>query len=136
MKVAISHAPSGKSVIGPRSTLWRPWPRNPGRSAKPATGTVTMPPISAPSPTVMLSRKRLRGYRSAVGTGRPSATALAASRFSASTATCSSWCRCIASRIQRNPKMIVITAPIEPISSGSMMRPTRMTAMPTANPSG
>ena len=42
-----------------------------GSSAKPATGTVTTPPISAPSPMVMLSRKRLRGYRSAVGDRPP-----------------------------------------------------------------
>ena len=85
MKVAISHCPSGNSVIGPRSTSWRPCARNDGSSAKPATGTVTMPPITAPSPTVMLSRKRLRGKRSVGGAGRPSATAVAASRFSAST---------------------------------------------------
>jgi hypothetical protein len=59
MKVAMYQLPSTKSESGPRSTEWPFWPRKDGRIAKPATGTVTMPPISPPSPSVAPSRKRL-----------------------------------------------------------------------------
>ena len=64
MNVAMNHLLSGKALRRPRSTSWRFCPRNDGSSAKPATGTVTTPPMTAPRPSVEASRKRLRGKRS------------------------------------------------------------------------
>src|SRR5262245_1878600 len=61
-KVAITNWFSGKFVIGPRSTFFGCWFTNAGATMKPSTGTVTMPPINAPSPRVEASRKTLRGY--------------------------------------------------------------------------
>ena len=73
MNVAMYHCPSAKSVTGPRSTLCCFWPRNAGRSAKPATGTVMMPPITPPRPSVAPSRNLLRGNARRLGAASPAA---------------------------------------------------------------
>jgi len=42
----------------------------------------------------------------------------------------------VASRAQRKPKTMAITPPIDEISSGLMISPTRTTTMPIAKPIG
>jgi hypothetical protein len=59
--VAITNWFSGKLVIGPRSTFFGCWLTNAGATMKPIAGTATMPPISAPRPSVEASRKTDRG---------------------------------------------------------------------------
>ena len=135
MNVAMYHWPSVKSATGPRSTSCRFWPRNPGRTAKPATGTVTMPPMTPPSPRVAPSRNLLRGKRSPSlvngDAGGPAARPAPPRRGPA-------WPRssAVASRAQRTPKTMAIAPPMVEIQSGLMIRPTRRTAMPMAKPSG
>ena len=51
--VAITNSPSGKFSIGPRSTSCSSWFVNDGRTAKPRTGSVIAPPITAPRPSVV-----------------------------------------------------------------------------------
>src|SRR3954471_19355494 len=145
--VAMYHWLSGNIEIGPRSTLCCSWPRKDGRSAKPATGSVIRPPIAAPRARVLPSRKTLRvtavsgtGTRatpcwSAGGAVIPSPASVI-SRRSGSTTIGSPRSSAVASRAQRMPKTMAITAPIVEISSGLMMSPTRTTTIPIAKPIG
>src|SRR3954469_8013177 len=147
MNVAMYHWLSLKLESGPRSTLCCSWPRKDGRSAKPATGRVIKPPIAAPRPSVAPSRKTLRvtavsgtGTRatpcwSAGGAVIPSPASFI-SRRSGSTTIGSPRSSAVASRAQRMPKTMAIAAPIDEISSGLMMSPTRTTTMPMAKPIG
>src|SRR3954453_17542701 len=147
MNVAMYHWFRGNIEIGPRSTLCCSWPRKDGRSAKPATGRVIKPPIAAPRPRVAPSRKTLRvtavsgtGTRatpcwSAGGAVIPSPASFI-SRPSGSTTIGSPRSSAVASRAQRMPKTMAIAAPIDEISSGLMMSPTRATPMPIAKPIG
>src|SRR6476659_8033721 len=139
MKVAMNHLPSGNLSIGPRSTLCCVWPRNPGRTAKPATGSVIRPPIAAPRPRVAPSRKTLRvtalsGTSSSV---TPCGAAVVAwSRRSSSTATGCPRRSAVASRAQRIAKTMAIAALIDEISSGLTISPTSRTTIPIAKPIG
>src|SRR3954469_24784814 len=147
MNVAMYHWFRGNIEIGPRSTLCCSWPRKDGRSAKPATGRVINPPIATPRPRVAPSRKTLRvtavsgtGTRatpcwSAGGAVIPSPASFI-SRRSGSTTIGSPRSSAVASRAQRMPKTMAIAAPIDEISSGLMMSPTRTTTMPMAKPIG
>jgi len=138
--VATNHSPSGNMESGPRSTLCCFWPRNPGRTAKPATGTVMRPPITPPRPSVAPSRKRLRvTVVSATGAGMTSCWPVGDalnSRRSGSTTIGSPRSSAVASRAQRKPKTIAIAPPIDEISSGLITRPTRTTTIPIAKPMG
>ena len=58
------------------------------------------------------------------------------SRTSASTAGTARRISSVASRAQRKPKTTAITAPADDTQTGLTIRPTRMTAMPMANPMG
>ncbi len=142
VNVAMNHLLSGKAVSGPRSTSWRFCPRKEGSSANPATGTVTIPPISPPMPSVAPSRKRLRGNRSpGRGFGMPASPVVVGggpvhSRTSAATGGTCRRISVVAARAHRKPKTTAITAPAVAIHTGLTISPTRMTAMPTANPSG
>src|SRR5690349_5281568 len=147
MNVATNQSPTPKDESGPRSTLCCFWLRNDGRSAKPATGTVMIPPITPPSPRVAPSRKRLRVTVAGSTRGRatpcwsaggaviPSPASFIWRRSGSTTSDCPR-SSAVASRAQRTPKTIAITAPIDEISSGLITSPTRTTTMPIAKPIG
>ena len=78
MNVAIRHSPSGYSSSGPRSTSPWPWSMNAGATMKPRAGSVTMPPITAPRPSVDAARNVLRPYRSSSSPAAAGGTAGAA----------------------------------------------------------
>ena len=146
-RVVPARRPRVDSSTGPRSTLWPFWPRNDGSSANPATGTVTMPPMTAPRPSVAPSRNRLRGNFSpgsgggiaaspTVAGGAAATSAGVASRTSAVTVGTERRISDVAPRAQRKPKTIAMAAPIVATHSGLTISPTSATAMPTAKPSG
>ena len=62
MNVVITNVPSGKFVIGPRSTSFVsiPSPVNEGSTAKPSDGSMTPAPITPPRPIVASVRKPAR----------------------------------------------------------------------------
>src|SRR5690242_16679079 len=59
--VVTMNFPSGYCEIGPRLWSFRPCLRNEGATAKPSTGAVIRPPMTAPTPIVAPSRNRERG---------------------------------------------------------------------------
>ena len=114
---------------------------------KPIAGTVTSPPMTAPSPRVDASRNLLRGNRSpGAGSGiaaSPRCAGIAGavdvggtSRRSGSIGSGTRPYSIVASRAQRKPKMTAIAAPIGAISVGLTISPTRMHATPAANAIG
>ncbi len=105
------------------------------------------PPITPPRPSVAPSRKRLRvtAVSGTCGSATPCWSAGGAvipspasriSRLSGSMTSGSPRSSAVASRAQRKPKTMAIAPPIDEISSGLMMSPTRTTTMPIANPMG
>jgi hypothetical protein len=114
----------------------------------PTAGTVTRPPITPPSPSVAPSRNRLRGKRSpgsgsgiaasprSAGIGGASVDSRGPPRSGSIAATGSPRNSLVASRAHRNPQATAITAPIGTTTIGLMISPTRMHAIPAANPIG
>src|SRR5581483_7323333 len=140
--VVIMNLPDGNSEIGPRSMSWNVWPSNDEATSSPTGGTVTTPPISAPSPSVAPSRKRLRGKRSpASGSGIPAGPAVAGGAGPVSAAGAggggggATRTPAVRSRTHRNPNTSAITPPTA--TAGQLtIRPTRTHATPTAKPTG
>ena len=62
VNVVITNVPSGKFVIGPRSTsvVSTPSPVNDGSTAKPSDGRMTAAPMTPPRPIVASVRKPAR----------------------------------------------------------------------------
>ena len=56
----MTYSPSGKFSIGPRSASSSSMFVNEGRTMNPTTGSVTIAPIAAPTPSVDASRNRER----------------------------------------------------------------------------
>jgi hypothetical protein len=141
----IRNCPSGKSESGPRSIGLNFWPSTEEATIMPSGGIVTIPPISAPRPSVENSRNLLRGKRSpGAGGGAPAGPAVAGganpSRAAAgaggggggSSTRSSPFER---SRTQRNPKTSAIAPPTA--TAGQLtISPTRTHATPMANPTG
>src|SRR4030088_587173 len=115
---------------------------------KPTAGTVTRPPITAPRPSVAPSRNLLRGKRSpgsgsgiaasprSAGTAGASVDSRGPPRSGSIAATCSPRNSFVASRAHRKPHATAIAAPIGTIPIGLMISPTRVHAIPAANPMG
>ena len=117
---------------------------NGGRIVKPSTGAVTTRPISPPSPSVVASRSFERGKRTTSPSpgsgiaGRPAVRGPAerSERLGLLLRLCRTVLSpLVASRIQRKPKIAVITAPTTR-TIVLMISPTKMQAMPTAKPTG
>ncbi len=111
-----------------------------GRSVKPRTGAVTMPPIRAPRPSVDASRNTERGYLmtspspgSAIGV--PPFGAVGGGGSGSGSGAAAPRKPLVTSRIQRKPKIAARTAPTA-TTIGSRIRPTKMQTMPMANPTG
>ena len=102
-----------------------------------------MPPITAPTPMVEISRNLLRGYRTSVaydfasGSGScAAADAAAAAAFSGVTSPASARCvSVVRSRTQRNANTSATTAPSAAMYQ-EMMIPTSSTTTPIAKPTG
>src|SRR5690242_552362 len=140
-KVVITNWPLGKSESGPRSIGWNFWPSNAEATSKPTGGTVTTPPISAPSPSVEASRNLLRAKRSpGAGGGAPAGPTFAGGAGPATAGSGgggggSCVLRPERSRTQRKPKTSAIAPPTA--TAGQLtIRPTRTHATPTAKPTG
>jgi hypothetical protein len=143
--VVVTNLFSGKSSIEPTSMSGWPCLMKGGRIVKPSTGAVTTRPIKPPRPSVVASSSFERGKRMtspSPGSGiaeRPRCAGIAGALGAGSS---SSW-GCVgivrkllvASRIQRNPKIAVITAPTTRTIL-PMISPTKMQAMPMAKPTG
>ena len=140
-KVVITKLPSsGNSEIGPTSWGFTPCLRNAGPTAKPSTGSVMRPPITAPSPSVVPSRKTERDTGSSpvvVRAGRGTAAGARGSFFSGSTggASLASPLPRVSSLTQRKRKSTAIAAPIATIHQETT-KPTSSTTTPRARPTG
>src|SRR6266536_4324935 len=142
-KVVITNWPLGKSESGPRSIGWNFCPSNEEATIRPTGGTVTMPAINAPSPSVDASRNLLRGKRSpGSGSGAPAGPRWAGGAGPVGTAAGggggggSTWgAPRERSRTQRKPKISAIAPPTA--TAGQLtIRPTRTHAKPMAKPTG
>ncbi len=127
----MTNSPSGKFSSGPRSTSGYPWSTKAGRRRSRAIGSVTMPPMAAPMPSVDASRKRLRpigaARRRRPQARRPDSRARLAGAAPAA--------RASPARIQRNPNTTAMIAPIT-VTHRLTIRPMRTSAMPPGEGEG
>src|SRR5690349_11064360 len=124
-KVAMTNSPSGNAPIGPRSIARALVRVNAGRTAAPIAGSATPAAIRPPSPRVARSRKRLRGNFSAL----PAAVSVSRGAGVVSEPR-------LLPRIHPTAARSVIATPTGAITRRLTTKPTRMTAVPTANAIG